>query len=100
MRVKSPDEDNWKKLIRVMKYLWVTHNMPLTLEVNSMGRMRWWVDASFSVHPNMRRHLDRAIMLGRGAVFSSSTKQKLNTKSSTEAKIVGVGDLMLQVFWT
>ena len=29
----------------------------------------------------------------------SPEKQKLNTKSSTEAKIVGVDDLLNQVIW-
>ena len=37
--------------------------------------------------------------LGKGAIYSSSTKQKLNTKSSTEAELVGVDDLMPQILW-
>jgi len=39
-------------------------------------------------------------MLGKGAVYSSSCKQKLNTKSSTEAELVGIDDAMGQVLWT
>ena len=38
--------------------------------------------------------------MGRGALYSSSTRQKLNTKSSTEAELVGVNDLMQQILWT
>jgi hypothetical protein len=38
--------------------------------------------------------------LGKGSVYSASTRQKLNTKSSTEAELVGVDDVMPQVLWT
>ncbi len=38
--------------------------------------------------------------LGAGAVYSTSKKQKLNTKSSTEAELVGVNDIMPQILWT
>jgi hypothetical protein len=33
-------------------------------------------------------------------VYGTSTRQKLNTKSSTEAELVGVNDVMPQVLWT
>jgi hypothetical protein len=38
--------------------------------------------------------------LGKGSVYSTSTWQKLNTKSSTEAELVGVDDVMPLVLWT
>jgi hypothetical protein len=38
--------------------------------------------------------------LGRGAPIVSSTKQKMNTRSSTECKLVGADDLMPAVLWT
>ena len=37
---------------------------------------------------------------GKGAVYSVSTRQKLNTKSSTEAELVGVDDVMPMILWT
>jgi len=40
------------------------------------------------------------LTLGEGAVYGSSTKQKLNTRSSTEAELVGVNDALPQVLWT
>jgi len=45
----------------------------------------WWVDASFAVHPNMRSHTGGVMTLGSGGAYSVSTKQKLNTRSSTES---------------
>jgi hypothetical protein len=38
--------------------------------------------------------------LGKGTVYATSTRQKLNTRSSTEAELVGVNDVMPQVLWT
>ena len=38
--------------------------------------------------------------LGKGSIVSMAKKQKLNTKSSTEAEVVGVDDAMPQVLWT
>ena len=35
--------------------------------------------------------------MGRGALYSTSNKQKLNTKSSNKEELVGVDDLMLWV---
>jgi hypothetical protein len=37
---------------------------------------------------------------GRGAIQSSSRKQKLNTRSSTEAELVGADDLSVMILWT
>eukprot|EP00957_Ditylum_brightwellii_P045862 3479120-Ditylum_brightwellii.AAC.1 len=55
-RVKRPDKDNWKKLIQVMKYLRATINLLLRLEADGSGVIKWWVDAAFAVHGDMRGH--------------------------------------------
>jgi hypothetical protein len=38
--------------------------------------------------------------MGAGVIYGSSTRQKLTTKSSTEAELVGASDVMPQVLWT
>lgn len=38
--------------------------------------------------------------LGKGSVLSLSRKQRLNTKSSTEAEVVAVDDASPQILWT
>ena len=38
--------------------------------------------------------------LGKGTVYLTSCKQKLNTKSSTEAELVVIDDAMGQILWT
>jgi hypothetical protein len=68
--------------------------MPLILSANGSGILKWWVDASFSVHPNMRGHSGGGLSLGGGFPIVSSPKQKLNTQSSAETEIVGADDFM------
>jgi hypothetical protein len=60
----------------------------------------WYVDASFAVHSNMRGHTGGGLMMGRGFPIVSSTKQKLNTRSLMESKLVGVDDMMPSILWT
>mmetsp|Transcript_34004 Transcript_34004/g.65363 ORF Transcript_34004/g.65363 Transcript_34004/m.65363 type:complete len:106 (-) Transcript_34004:390-707(-) len=62
--------------------------------------MHGWVDASFAVHPDYRSHTGAVLSLGKGGVISVSRKQRLNTKSSTEAEVVGVDDASSQILWT
>jgi hypothetical protein len=38
--------------------------------------------------------------MGRGFPISVSTKQKLNTRSSTERELVGIDDTMPIILWT
>jgi hypothetical protein len=51
--------------------------------------MNTWIDASYAVHPDMKSHTGGAVSFGTGAALSKSSKQKLNTRSSTEAELVG-----------
>ena len=99
-RVKCPDVDDYKKLERVIKYLCGTPDLALTLEADDMHVVKWWVDASFAVHTDMKSHTGGTMSLGKGSVYSASTWQKLNTKSLTESKLVGVDDVMPLILWT
>jgi hypothetical protein len=99
-RVKAPDEDDYKKLTRMIQYLRATRKMVLTLEADNLNVIKWWADGSFAVHPDMRSHTGGAMSLGKGAVYGTSTRQKLNTNSSTEAELVAASDIMPQLLWT
>jgi hypothetical protein len=99
-RVKGPNVDDYKKLTHVAGYLRSSLTLQLTLEANHMHIVKWWVDASFAVHPDMKSHTGGIMSLGKGAIYGTSTRQKLNTTSSTEAELVGVNDVMPQILWT
>jgi hypothetical protein len=47
-----------------------------------------------AVHTKMCGHLGGGLTLGRGLSISVSTKQNLNTRSSTESEVVGVDDML------
>jgi hypothetical protein len=99
-QVRCPDVKDWVKLRHLVKYLRSTVDLPLTLGTTSGGVLHWYVDAAFAVHPNMRGHSGGALTLGLRFPISSSGKQKLNTCSSTESKLVGVDDFMSLIVWS
>ena len=99
-RVKGPDQDDIKQLHRAMRYLRFTQHLPLTLEADGSIVPSWWVDASFATHTDMRSHTGGVMSMGKGAIWALSRKQRINTKSSTEAELVGVNDILPQILWT
>ncbi len=99
-RVQSPDVDDCRKLGHLMDYLRSTIDLPLTLGADSSGVLKWYVDASFAVHSSMRGHTGGGLTMGKGFPIVSSTKQNLNTRSSTESELVGVDDMMPSILWT
>jgi hypothetical protein len=72
----------------------------LTLSANSLHNVRWWVDASYAVHLDMKSHKGGAMSLGKGVIYGTSKPQKLNTKKSTKSKVVGADGVMPQMLWT
>ena len=99
-RLQQPDTDDYKKLSRVIKYLQATVDLPLVLSADDSGLIRWWMDAAFAVHPDMKGHTGGTMSLGKGSVYSTSAKQKMNSRSSTESEVIGVYDVMPQMLWT
>jgi hypothetical protein len=99
-RVQACNDDDYKKLIRMLKFIRATEDDYLTLSATSLHNVRWWVDASYAVHPDMKSHTGGAMSLGQGVIYGTSKRQKLNTKSSTEAELVGADDVMPQMLWT
>ena len=83
-----------------MKYLNGTQEKVLTLKIDSINIIKWYVDASFAVHDDFKSHTGAIMSMGKGALQSISRKQKLNTRSSTEAELVGVDDISIMILWT
>ena len=83
-----------------MSYLKKTRDDVLTLKCDGKNEVKWWIDAAFAVHPDMRSHTGAIMTLGSGAVQSISKKHKVNTRSSTEAELVATDDVIAQVVWT
>jgi hypothetical protein len=98
-RVSKATEEDKRKLKRVLEYLKGTLDLSYTVGADDLGKMRTWVDASYAVHPDMRSHMGGVISFGTGGLICKSTKQKLNTKSSTEAELVGASDYLPNTLW-
>jgi hypothetical protein len=98
-RVLCADEDDWKKLERVVAYLRGTADMVLKLEGEDLSEIHAYVDASHAVHPDAKSQTGVTITLGRGAVLCKSSKQKLVAKSSTVAELVALSEGLDYVMW-
>ena len=99
-RVRETDSDDWAKLVHIMTYIRGTRNLPLILSANGSGILKWCINGSFAVHPNMRGHTGGGLLRGRGFPIFSSTKKNLNTQSSTETEIVSVDHCVPAILWT
>jgi len=98
-RVSKSTEEDWDKLRRLLNYLYGTMDMPRVIGANGMEVMETYVDASYAVHHDMRGHTGGVLTLGKGIVQDKASKQKLNTKSSTESELVGASDYIPWTVW-
>ena len=99
-RTRAPTSDDLGKLGRVLRYLNATKEFGMILESDKDVHLLVYVDASYGVHVDGKSHTGVTISLGRGTVHVRSSKQKIVTKSSTEAELVGLSDSLGQVIWS
>ena len=98
-RVKEPDEDDWGKLRRLLRYLKRNPSLPLVLEADNLCLVHWHVDDFFAVHTDMKSHTGSTMSLGRGSIIDTSQKQKINTRSSTEGDLVECDGVVTRMEW-
>jgi hypothetical protein len=91
-RVSQPTVQDENKLRQLLGYLADTISLELRLGADSLHEFWSWVVASFATHPEMHSHTGGVISFGRGGIVCKSKKQKINTKSSTEAELIGASD--------
>ena len=102
-RVRTPNKDDWRKLRRMVDYLKGSKDLHLKLKLdNGFSIAKWYIDASFATHEDFRSHTGGVLKMGNsgGGLINTSIRQKLNTRSSTEAELVGVDDCISKVLWT
>ena len=94
-------EQDANKATRVLRYLFGTRHLGIVIEPDkSVFCVRSYIDASYGVHLDGRSHTGVTISLGKGPVMTKSTKQKIATKSSTEAELIALSDSSSLVIWT
>jgi hypothetical protein len=88
-------------LFRVLCYLKGTVNLGIILRPGDGPiQLSAYADASYGVHPDGKSHSGLVIALGSGPVFVRSSKQRIVTKSSTEAELISLSDSCSQVIWS
>jgi len=93
-RNKAPDKDDWCKLVRVMSWLHQTEEDVRIIGADDLHKMLTFVDSAHAVHPNMRGHTGGLTTFGTGIIDQKSSKQKMNTRSSTESEVVGTSEYL------
>ena len=92
-----------KRLYRVIGYLDNTINLGLTCRVTDLS-LHAYMDASWACHADLKGHSGIMITIGHYGfpILCKSTKQKVVTRSSTEAELVclfsGMDILALPVY--
>ena len=64
-RVREPNDTDWKKLARMIKYLNGTKKKYLKLSADDLKVVKWYMDASFAVHPDFKSHTGAIITTGQ-----------------------------------
>jgi hypothetical protein len=98
-RVSKSTTEDQGKLHRLLEYIKGTMHLEYTLGADHLTKFCTWIDASYAVHPDMKSHTGGIMSLGTGGFLPKSMKQKLNTKSSTEAEVVGASDYLPHTLW-
>ena len=60
---KEEFSKDWKELLRIISYLKNTQNIILSLEADETQVLKWYVDASFGTHNDMKSHKGSAFTL-------------------------------------
>ena len=97
--VRYPDKDARKKLARIMMYLFSTLDILLDLRADRTSIVKWWLNVYHRVNPNCRVHTGETKPIVKLLTISTSTKQKLNTGSSTETELVAADDIIPYAMW-
>jgi len=98
-RVRYSTEQDWIKLKRVLQYVRGTINLERVISIDGLDRMDVYVDASHGTHADFKGHTGGCIAMGLGVLHGRSSKQAINTRSSTETELVGNSDYLPYPIW-
>ena len=93
------DVHDWKKLSRLLSYIRNTIDDKGIIGASSIQNLFTWIDAVYAVYKDMKGQTGGCMSMGYGVIHGRSSKQKLNTKSSTETEIVGMSEYIPYNIW-
>ena len=99
-RVNRYNKDDVNKYYNILKYLNNTKKFKLKLKCNGDYNINTYADSSFGICPETRLSQTGIIIyIGEAPILFKSTKQRLVTKSSTEAELVACSDAISPTYY-
>ena len=98
-KVSNPTMNDQDKLLQLLDFIKNSLDNKRIIGATSLNKLVTWVDAVFATHMNKRSHTGGTMSFRVGIVHSKSSKQKLNTKNSTEAELVAVSEYLPYHIW-
>ena len=95
MRVAELTKGDRHKFKHLLGYINSTIDMVRVIGASRNEMLQTWVDASYAVHRNMKSHTGGTMSLGHCTFHNRLVKQKIHTKSSTEAELVGASERLI-----
>lgn len=99
-RTQSPNYADWHKMLKVVRYLRGTRDLPMVVAASDLSP-RGSADAAHGVHPGSYGHSGGVLWLGESnaPIVGISRKQTTVSRSSTEAEIIALDFLTKQAIW-
>jgi hypothetical protein len=99
-RVTKPTEEDWSKLMKVLRFLNCTARGVIRLAPNGGPLcVEWWIDVGHAIHFDMRSQTGSVGRLNDATIYVRTSKQKRPSKSATESEFVGVSDEASSALW-
>jgi hypothetical protein len=64
----------------------VTIDVISSMTIDDTSSIKRYVDAAFTVHKDFKSHTGAVMSMGNGIISTVSTKQRVSSRSSTEAE--------------
>ena len=80
-----------------MSFMLGTKDEVLTLSADDSKKLYWHAAAAFGAHSDMKSNTGGTFSMVHGDTPSSSTKQKVNSRSSIEVELITVEDKISKV---
>jgi hypothetical protein len=98
-RSQQATEEDWSKLIYVLRYLSGTKNYVMTYKSNIPFQPKISADASHHLHPTGHGQAGMIISNGSAPVAFKSSKIKMITRSSAESELIALEDASTYAIW-
>jgi ribonuclease HI len=98
-RVAAPTQEDMRKLDRVFSYVATSKGQIMKFKVRGNINPVAFVDASYATQPGGKSRTGILLKIAGCAIAVWSVKQKIVTRSSTEAELVALTEALTNIVW-